>query len=223
MRGEHDMDEKGKQFGGLKSSFTPLGMWAFSIGTSIGWGSFIVTCNTYLQKSGILGTVLGLIAGMAVILVITWNLQYMIINEPHAGGIYSFEKRIGGKELGFIAYWFVLLTYLAIMWANITSIPLFARFFMGDAIKIGFRYTIFGYEVWLGEALLSVAALFVVGALCARSSVIPDRIMTVAALMFTVSFIACGMSRYDSDGNVGAVFERADDLMYKHKTELKRA
>ena len=60
---------------GLRGGFTPLGIWAFSIGTSIGWGSFIVTCNTYLQKSGLLGTVFGLLLGMAVILVITWNLQ----------------------------------------------------------------------------------------------------------------------------------------------------
>ena len=60
---------------GLRRGFTPLGIWAFSIGTSIGWGSFIVTCNTYLQKSGLLGTVFGLLLGMAVILVITWNLQ----------------------------------------------------------------------------------------------------------------------------------------------------
>lgn len=71
---------------GLKPVFTPLGIWSISIGTSIGWGSFIVTCNTYLLKSGILGTVLGLLIGMAVILVITWNLQYMIRSAPDAGG-----------------------------------------------------------------------------------------------------------------------------------------
>ena len=58
-----------KQEQGLRPGFTPLGIWAFSIGTSIGWGSFIVTCNTYLQKSGLLGTVFGLLLGMAVILV----------------------------------------------------------------------------------------------------------------------------------------------------------
>ena len=51
--------------GGLRPGFTPLGVWAFSIGTSIGWGSFIVTCNTYLLKSGILGTIIGLLVGMA--------------------------------------------------------------------------------------------------------------------------------------------------------------
>ena len=91
-----------KTGGGLRAGFTPLGMWAFSIGTSIGWGSFIVTCNTYLQKSGLLGTVFGLLLGMAVILVITWNLQYMITRAPSAGGIYTFEKKVGGKDLGFL-------------------------------------------------------------------------------------------------------------------------
>lgn len=59
------------QTGGLRPAFTSMGVWAFSIGTSIGWGSFIVTCNTYLQKAGILGTAFGLVLGMAVILFIT--------------------------------------------------------------------------------------------------------------------------------------------------------
>jgi hypothetical protein len=59
---------------GLQPGFSPAGMLAFSVGTSIGWGSFIVTCNTYLQKSGLLGTVFGLLAGMAVILVIAYGM-----------------------------------------------------------------------------------------------------------------------------------------------------
>ena len=179
--------QKEGQSGGLRSGFTPLGIWAFSIGTSIGWGSFIVTCSTYLQKSGILGTIFGLLAGMAVIFVIAWNLQYMIRNEPDAGGVYTFAKHTGGKDLGFLAFWFVLLTYLAILWANITSVPLFARFFLGDMFQFGFRYQIFGYEVWLGEALLSMCAILAVGFLCANSKRLPNGIMITAALVFTVS------------------------------------
>ena len=112
------MESKEKQ-SGLKPGFTPLGMWAFSIGTSIGWRSFIIPCNTYLQKSGLLGTVFGLLAGMAVILVIAWNLQYMIQKVPDAGGIYAFERQTVGKDLGFLSFWFLLLTYVAILWANI--------------------------------------------------------------------------------------------------------
>ena len=170
-----------KQEQGLRLGFTPLGIWAFSIGTSIGWGSFIVTCNTYLQKSGLLGTVFGLLLGMAVILVITWNLQYMIIQAPGAGGIYTFEKKTGGKDLGFLALWFVLLTYLAILWANMTSLPLFARFFLGNAFRFGFHYRLFGYEVWLGEALLSICAVVLIGLLCVSNSRLPNRVMIIAA------------------------------------------
>ena len=179
--------------GGLRSGFTPLGMWAFSIGTSIGWGSFIVTCNTYLQKSGVLGTVFGLLLGMAVIFVITWNLQYMIRKAPGAGGIYTFEKQVGGKDLGFLAFWFVLLTYLAILWANMTSLPLFARFFLGNTFRFGFRYRIFGYEVWLGEALLSMCAVVLIGILCSNSARLPNRIMIVAALTFAAGFTVCAV------------------------------
>lgn len=193
--------QKEGQSGGLRSCFTPLGIWAFSIGTSIGWGSFIVTCSTYLQKSGILGTVFGLLAGVAVIFVITWNLQYMIQSAPDAGGVYTFAKRTGGKDLGFLAFWFVLLTYLAILWANITSVPLFARFFLGDTFQFGFRYRIFGYEVWLGEALLSICAILAVGFLCVNSKRLPNGIMITAALIFTVSFTICAviaMVRHES-------------------------
>ena len=187
--------------GGLRGSFSPLGMWAFSIGTSIGWGSFIVTCNTYLQKSGVLGTVFGMLLGMAVILVITWNLQYMIRKAPNAGGIYTFEKRVGGKDFGFLALWFVLLTYLAILWANMTSLPLFARFFLGNTFRFGFRYRIFGYEVWLGEALLSMCAVVLIGLLCMNSSRAGDRVMIAAALTFAAGFTVCAViavARHDS-------------------------
>ena len=192
-RGIPSAGQNGRPSGGLRSGFTPLGMWAFSIGTSIGWGSFIVTCNTYLQKSGLLGTVFGLLLGMAVIFVITWNLQYMIRKAPDAGGIYTFEKRVSGKDLGFLALWFVLLTYLAILWANITSLPLFARFFLGHTFQFGFHYTIFGYHVWFGEALLSMCAIALIGMLCANSSRLPNRVMIVAALTFAAGFTVCAV------------------------------
>ena len=138
---------------------------------------------------------------MAVILVITWNLQYMIQKAPEAGGIYTFEKHAGGKDLGILAAWFVLLTYLAILWANITSVPLFARFFPGDTFHVGFHYHIFGYEVWFGEALLSICAVLLIGIFCSRSARLPNYIMIAAALIFTLGFTVCAVIafvRHDS-------------------------
>ncbi|MBO7675968.1 MAG: amino acid permease, partial [Erysipelotrichaceae bacterium] len=154
-----------------------------------------------LQKSGLLGTVFGLLLGMCVIMVITWNLQYMIRKEPDAGGIYSFEIKIGNKDMGFLALWFVLLTYLAVFWANITSVPLFARFFLGETYHFGFHYQIFGYEVWFGEALLSICSVLLIGLLCSRNTRLTDRIMSVASVLFATGFTVCALIaifRHDS-------------------------
>ena len=169
----------------LAPYMTPAGAWAFSIGTAIGWGSFVVTCTTYLASAGILGTVFGLAAGMLVIFVITKNLQYMICSGPDAGGIYSYCRKINGHDYGFITAWFLFLTYSAILWANVTSLPLFARYFLGDVFRFGFIYSVFGYDVYAGNILLSVAALILVGILCAKSSKVAQKVMIVCCVIFT--------------------------------------
>ena len=50
------MDEKiltkGSADRRLRQHITPLSAWALSIGTSIGWGSFVITSNTYLSGAG---------------------------------------------------------------------------------------------------------------------------------------------------------------------------
>lgn len=50
-----------------------MGAWAFSLGTSVGWGSLVVTSNTYLAKSGPWGSVLGLVIATVIMLVVSHN------------------------------------------------------------------------------------------------------------------------------------------------------
>ncbi len=185
------MSGRRNQTHGLKPAFSPLGVLAFSIGASIGWGSFIVTCSVYLQKAGFLGTAFGLLAGLAVISVVAWNLQYMIEQSPDAGGVYAFQKRVSGNDLGFVAFWFILLVYLAVLWGNMTAVPLFVRFFLGDQFQFGLHYSVYGYDVWLGEALLSIGALALVGFLCAHCSRMINRTMIAAAVTFVAGFAVC--------------------------------
>ena len=93
------------------------------------------------------------------------------------------------------------MTYLAVLWANMTSLPLFARFFLGNSFQFGFRYSIFGYRVWFGEALLSICAVVLIGLLCANATRLINHIMSVAALTFTVGFTVCAVIaivRHDS-------------------------
>ena len=138
---------------------SPAGAWAFAIGTSIGWGSLVVTSNTYLSQAGILGSILGMVLGAAAMLIISRNYAYLMQCYPEAGGAYTYAKEVYGYDHGFLAAWFVSITYLAILWANATSLPLFVRYFLGGIFHFGRLYTLFGYEVYLGEALLPIAAI----------------------------------------------------------------
>ena len=55
-----------------------MNAWAFSLGTSIGWGSLVITCSTYLSQAGPEGSVLGMLLGTAIMLVISRNFFYLL-------------------------------------------------------------------------------------------------------------------------------------------------
>ena len=170
---------------------TPLGTWAFSISTAIGWGSFVVTCSSYLSQGGILGTVLGLVLGMCVILIINRNLVYSIERSQDPGGIYTYGRKVCNYDIGFLIAWFLLLAYIAVFWANITSLPLFARQFLGKMFQWGYCYTVFGYDVFLGEVLLSVGVMALVGLLCIRSQKVPHFLVILMTFIFMGAVIIC--------------------------------
>lgn len=46
---------------------SPAAAWALAVGTSVGWGSLVVTSNTYPAQAGPLGSILGLLIGMLLI------------------------------------------------------------------------------------------------------------------------------------------------------------
>ncbi len=177
----------------LKPVFSPLGIFAFSIGASIGWGSFLVVCDAYLHKSGLLGTTLGLLLGTTAILVAAWNIQYMIRVSPDAGGVYTFQKRLNGNDIGFVSFWFVFQVYLAVLWGNITAVPIFVQTFFGDAFHFGFHYRILTDDVWLGEILLSIGAIALVGIFCSRCTRALNKLMETAAIIFVGGFALCAL------------------------------
>ena len=183
--------KQNEAYSGLPRYLSPLGAWSLSIGTSIGWGSFVITSNTYLAGAGPLGSALGILAGAAVMLLIAANYHYMMRRCPEAGGVYSYVKSCFGHGVGFLVAWFLSLTYFAMLWANATSLPLFSRYFLGEVFCFGRLYTIFGYEVWFGEALISILALLLAGCLCMRRGRLALRLNTALALVFTLGITVC--------------------------------
>ena len=184
---------------GLVPYLSQTGAWALSIGTAIGWGSFVLTSNIYLASAGPLGSTLGMLVGMIIMLFVSRNYHYLMNRYPDSGGVYTYAKEVFGHDYGFLTFWFVSLTYLSILWANFTSVPLFARNFFGDLFRVGLLYTIFGYDIYLGEVLLTVAAILLTGFLCIKRERLAVRFVIVLAVTFvagiTFCFIAALMKR----------------------------
>ena len=169
--------------GKLLRHLSPLGLWALSFGCAVGWGAFVMPGNTFLPIAGPLGTVIGMLAGALVMLLIGVNYHYLMNRYPDAGGTFHYAKQVLGYDHGFLSAWFLMLVYLAIVWANATAIPLLCRNLLGDTFQFGFHYTVAGFDVYLGEILISLAAIVLFGLLCLRGGRATDPVMIVFALL----------------------------------------
>ena len=175
----------------LQPYLSPLAVWALSVGSAIGWGSLVVTSSSYLSQAGPLGSIIGLLMGFIMMLMVSSHYSYLANRYPGTGGLYNYVKYVFGYDRAFLIAWFMFLVYISIFWANATSIPLFARYFLQGIFKKGYLFTIFNYEVYLGEALLTLAVMWLVGLLCMISKKATARTMEVMALVFTIGITVC--------------------------------
>ena len=175
----------------LRPFITPAAALGLSIGTSVGWGSFVVTTNLYLLQAGPLGSSIGMAVGALIMLIISWNYHYMMNLYPDSGGVYSYTKNVFGHDYGFLTAWFLALTYAAILWANATSLPIFSKYFLGDTFRFGKLYTLFGYDVYAGEILLTVSAIIITGLLLTKTRNIIRSIAALLGAVFTAGIVIC--------------------------------
>lgn len=178
--------------------------WALAVGTSVGWGSLVVTSTGYLSQAGPAGSVIGLLAGMLLMLLIARNYSYMTCRYPDAGGIYTVTKNVFGYDRAFLVFWFLCMTYIAMFWANATSLPLFAHYFLGDIFRFGYLYTVFDYPVYTGEVLLTLIAILSVLLLCIRSRMAAARAMVGLVVIFVAGISFCFAAAMTGNGKEGA-------------------
>ena len=166
-----------------------LGAVALSIGTAIGWGSFVIIGSSYVKQAGPLGSIIALVVGTLIMVIVAYNYNYMMNKYQDGGGIYSFAKHTIGNDHAFLIAWFLFITYSAILWANASSFALFARYIFGGTFQFGFHYTLGGYDIWLGEILLSSFFICLFGGLCLINKKITTRIQIGLALIFIAIII----------------------------------
>ena len=186
----------------LKPYLSVLPVWALSFGCAVGWGAFAMPGNTFLPMAGPMGTVIGFFAGAVLMLVIGGSYFYMMKTFPDAGGTYSYTKQLFGYDHGFLASWFLILTYVAIVWANMTALALILRTVFGGILQFGFHYTIAGFDVYFGEVLMELSLLLLVCGICAFSKRGAVMIQTVAAVILFVGVLLAFITVYSRSRGV---------------------
>jgi len=197
--------QKGKAGGPY---LTSLGAWALAFGCSVGWGAFVMPGTTFLPIAGPLGTTLGIAAGALVMLILGANYHYLMNRFPDGGGTYTYTKRCFGYDHGFLSAWFLILTYMAIIWANATALPLIARTLLGGAFQFGFDYEISGFHIYMGEILLAILSLVIGALFCLRRS-LSQRVQIVSAAVLLGGVLVCFIAAMGSNLSRGASLEPA--------------
>ena len=193
---EAGADSKQKQYLGL------FGAWALAFGCSVGWGSFVMPGTTFLPIAGPVGTALGLGLGGLVMLLLAVNYHYLMNRFPDGGGAYTYTKKAFGYDHGFLSAWFLILTYIAIIWANATALPLIMRTLMGNLFQFGYLYEIAGYPIYVGELLLSEGALILAALVCLfrKPAAWTQIIMAVLLFVGVVICFAAVLSKFGAGG-----------------------
>jgi len=185
---------------GLTPYLSTITVWALAFGCSVGWGAFVMPGTTFLPIAGPLGTTIGMVIGAIVMLIIGANYHYMMNCYPGSGGTFTYTKKTFGYDHGFLSAWFLSLTYIAIIWANVTALSLIARSVIGDIFQFGFHYNLAGYDIYLGEVLVELAVLFACGFLCIHWKRMAGWLQTVLALVLMIGIVAFFVKVVGFDG-----------------------
>ncbi len=182
----------------LKPYLSPIAVWALSFGCAVGWGSFVMPGTTFLPLAGPVGTAIGMLVGGLVMFLIGINYFYLIGKYPDCGGTYAYTKNEMGYDHGFLSTWFLILVYIAIVWANVTAIPIICRNLFDGFFKFGFHYHVAGYDVYLGEIFLCLFALAVAGGICINGGRLSALVQVIMALALIGGVVLCAAFIFSS-------------------------
>ena len=175
----------------VKHIFSTLSIWAISLGGIVGWGAFVMPGNTFIPMAGALGSSIAMLIGALVISIIAANFHSMMNRSSHTGGVFSYTKEVFGSDHSFLCVWSIVLAYISILWANATAFALIVHFLFGSVLQWGFHYTVVGYDVYLGEILVTMLLLVSFGIMSAKCHRTVRILQTVLALLLFVGVAIC--------------------------------
>ncbi|TFB24492.1 APC family permease [Filobacillus milosensis] len=142
----------------LSKTLKPHWVWAIALGSSIGWGSFVLPAD-WMQGVGPMGVILGLCIGAVLMAIIAISYGVLIKNYPVSGGEFAYAFLSLNRIHAYISGWFLTLGYICIVALNATAFALMLKFVFPDFIQNMKMYEVAGWDVYFTEVI--VVALLV--------------------------------------------------------------
>ncbi|WP_085506069.1 APC family permease [Thalassobacillus devorans] len=142
----------------LDKTLKPHWVWAIALGSSIGWGAFVLPVE-WMGKAGPLGVIIGFAIGAVLMGLIAVSYGFLIEKFPVSGGEFAYSFISMGKTHAFICGWFLTLGYICIVALNASAFALMFKFVFPDFTMNFKLYTIAGWDVYLIEILVATIAL----------------------------------------------------------------
>ena len=174
----------------------------------VGWGVFVMPGTTFLPVAGPIGTIIAMTISVVIILIVAANYIYLMRERPTTGGVYAYTKEAFGRDHAFLCSWFLTLSYLTIVFLNGTAMFVVVRTLFGTKLQGAASYNIAGVDIYLGEVMVSVAALVVVGILFIVAKPVLQYVHTILAviLFLGILLITITCAPHVSLGDVAGAF-----------------
>ena len=183
-------NEPQQQQGAFKKDMRKMDIWALALGAIIGWGCFVMPGTNFLPKAGP-SAIIGLLLGGCVMSIIAFSYGYCIKKYPLSGGEFVYADASFGKKHAFACGWMIVLGYWSLIPLNSTAIGMITRYLVPGIFQFGHMYTIAGWDVYLGEVLLSSAFIVVLGYMNVKGVKSAGWFQTTVAVALTASVAFC--------------------------------
>ncbi|MYL53972.1 amino acid permease [Pontibacillus yanchengensis] len=182
----------------LDRTLKPHWVWAIAFGSAVGWGAFVLPTD-WMGGKGPLAVVIGLLLGAVLMTVIGVSYGFLIKHFPVSGGEFAYAYIGFGRTHAFIAGWFLTLGYICIVALNASALALLGKFLFPGIVKTGLLYTVAGWDVYLGEVLISTIALIVFAILNIRGASFSGRTQFIFTMVLLSGIILLAIGAFLND------------------------
>lgn len=172
----------------LKPTLKPGWVFAIALGSAVGWGAFILPVD-WLKQGGTAGALIGFVIGTLLIAFIAVSYGLVIRAMPLTGGELAFTLQSFGRYAAFVVGWFLALAYACIVALNATAIALVCRMLFPSVMERAHLWTVAGWDIYLPEVFVALAALAVTGFLNVSGTAISGRFQFIACVIMLAAVV----------------------------------